>query len=487
MNFNLMADIDPTAFTLFGIEIKWYAIMIVTGMLLGMLVSARLMSRRGEKGDIVIDFAIVVLPLAIIGARLYYMIFAPQEADRRSFWALFEFWNGLNWWGILVGLVLAFLVALLCVKINPLKFCRIQKPKEGDKLLPKGKKDWTVLTLVTVLLGLFLARICWLLADDPQGYIYRLFNIRGGGLAIYGGVILGAVGVIIVCVAKKFNWKKTVCLMDAIAPALILGQAIGRWGNFFNQEAYGGAITDQAWQFFPYGVYIDNPTPELSGAIYHWHQATFFYEFALNLIGFFVLFYLSNRYYKQKPGLIVCGYFVWYGLTRAVVEPLRSDSLYMGTFRVSQLLSFLLIAAGCILALMILWEKLSRYERGCGILACGCTVLFTLLWTLAEIISGFEFETYAAMTCLCLSVAVIGIVCAVLERRRLYLITGGALLLLGSLFLWGWGVTPYVIIAGAVLLIACVCVSFLFPRKPSEFDEEEVEGAEEAPVEENHE
>lgn len=208
MNFNLMADIDPTAFTLFGIEIKWYAIMIVTGMLLGMLVSARLMSRRGEKGDIVIDFAIVVLPLAIIGARLYYMIFAPQEADRRSFWALFEFWNGLNWWGILVGLVLAFLVALLCVKINPLKFCRIQKPKEGDKLLPKGRKDWTVLTLVTVLLGLFLARICWLLADDPQGYIYRLFNIRGGGLAIYGGVILGAAGVIIVCVAKKIQLEK---------------------------------------------------------------------------------------------------------------------------------------------------------------------------------------------------------------------------------------------------------------------------------------
>ena len=479
MKFNLMADIDPTAFTLFGIEIKWYAIMIVTGMLLGMLVSARLMSRRGEKGDIVIDFAIVVLPLAIIGARLYYMIFAPQEADRRSFWALCEFWNGLNGWGILVGLVLAFLVALLCVKINPLKFCRIQKPKEGDKLLPKGKKDWTVLTLVTVLLGLFLARICWLLADDPQGYIYRLFNIRGGGLAIYGGVILGAAGVIIVCVAKKFNWKKTVCLMDAIAPALILGQAIGRWGNFFNQEAYGQQITDAALQFFPYGVFIDSQQK--------WFQATFFYEFALNLIGFFVLFYLSNRYYKQKPGLIVCGYFVWYGLTRAVVEPLRSDSLYMGTFRVSQLLSFLLIAAGCILALMILWEKLSRYERGCGILACGCTVLFTLLWTLAEIISGFEFETYAAMTCLCLSVAVIGIVCAVLERRRLYLITGGALLLLGSLFLWGWGVTPYVIIAGAVLLIACVCVSFLFPRKPSEFDEEEVEGAEEAPVEENHE
>ena len=139
--------------------------------------------------------------------------------------------------------------------------------------------------------------------------------------------------------------------MDAIAPALILGQAIGRWGNFFNQEAYGQQITDAALQFFPYGVFIDSQQK--------WFQATFFYEFALNLIGFFVLFYLSNRYYKQKPGLIVCGYFVWYGLTRAVVEPLRSDSLYMGTFRVSQLLSFLLIAAGCILALMILWEKLS--------------------------------------------------------------------------------------------------------------------------------
>ena len=457
MNFNLLAKIDPTAFTIFGVEIKWYAIMIVTGMLLGMLVASRLMSRRGEKGDIVIDFAIVVLPLAIIGARLYYVIFDPGLSH--TFWSLFEFWKGVNWWGILVGLVLAFALALLCIRINPLKFCRIVKPKEGNKLAPKGGKDWTVLVLVTVVLTLFFARICWLLADDPNGDIFELFNIRGGGLAIYGGVILGAVGVIIVCLAKKFNWKKMVCLMDAIAPALILGQAIGRWGNFFNQEAYGNAVTSPNLQWFPYAVYIDE--------IGQWRQATFFYEFALNLIGFFLLFYLSNKYNKQKPGLIVCGYFIWYGMTRAVVEGLRSDSLYLNNFRVSQLLSIILIAAGCILALMILWEKLSKYERGCGILIGALSILFGLLWTLAEIIEGFDFEIYAAMALFCLTAGAVAILCAVLERRRLYLITGGALLLISSLVFWGWLNFPYLIFAGGVLLIASIAVSFLFPVKPS--------------------
>lgn len=384
--------------------------------------------------------------------------------------AISIFGFSVKWYGVMIAL--GMLLAMM--------YC-FRRAKEygidGDRLI-----DAVIAGVIGAVVG---ARLYYVVLHSASYHsIKDILSIRDGGLAIYGGIIGG---LLFGCIMAKIRKLKIMPTLDIVAMGLFIGQCLGRWGNFFNQEAYGGAITDQAWQFFPYGVYIDNPTPELSGAIYHWHQATFFYEFALNLIGFFVLFYLSNKYYKQKPGLIVCGYFVWYGLTRAVVEPLRSDSLYMGTFRVSQLLSFLLIAAGCILALMILWEKLSRYERGCGILACGCAVLFTLLWTLAEIISGFEFETYAAMTCLCLSVAVIGIVCAVLERRRLYLITGGALLLLGSLFLWGWGVTPYVIIAGAVLLIACVCVSFLFPRKPSEFDEEEVEGAEEAPVEENHE
>lgn len=126
-------------------------------------------------------------------------------------------------------------------------------------------------------------------------------------------------------------------LLDFCAPGLILGQAIGRWGNFVNQEAYGNLITDPGLQFFPYGVYIEE-----MGA---WYQATFFYESMWNF-GVFIWLLIYSRKAKYD-GNVMAMYFIAYGLGRLYIEGLRSDSLYiLPGIRVSQVLSLALIIGG---------------------------------------------------------------------------------------------------------------------------------------------
>ena len=156
----------------------------------------------------------------------------------------------------------------------------------------------------------------------------RILYIWEGGLAIYGGVIGGALA------AFAFSKKKKIpfgLLADMVAPVLILGQAIGRWGNFFNSEAYGYLITNPAWQFFPAAVFVSG----------EWHMATFFYESMWNLAGFILLW--CKRKTVKIPGNLFLGYLMWYGAGRAVIEGLRTDSLMLGPFRVSQLLSLALV------------------------------------------------------------------------------------------------------------------------------------------------
>lgn len=249
------------AFTIFGFHIYWYAIMIVTGMILAMVLAAFLIKRKGYQPDTIIDIALLTLPLAIVGARLYYVL---STLDRS--WSFEE-----------------------------------------------------------------------------------IINIRSGGLAIYGGVIGGAIGLLIMCRIKKFSLNNIFDMIDSVVPGLILGQAIGRWGNFFNQEAYGNLVTDPNYQFFPYAVFIDS-----EGAFF---QATFFYESFFNLIGCVLLFLLAFRLNGKFKGLVMCGYFVWYGIVRAIVEGMRSDSLYWGDFRASQVLSVVLVVAGIGLGIYILINK----------------------------------------------------------------------------------------------------------------------------------
>lgn len=150
----------------------------------------------------------------------------------------------------------------------------------------------------------------------------QIFNIRNGGLAIYGGIIGGIITCIIFCKIKK---KSLLDLLDYIAPSLALGQAIGRWGNFINGEAYGIKTN-----FILRMGIIEN------GEYIEVHP-TFLYESICDLIIFFILLYIQKK--RKYKGQITYLYFMLYGLIRAIIENLRTDSLMLGNIRISQVLS----------------------------------------------------------------------------------------------------------------------------------------------------
>lgn len=242
--------IPPDGFSIGGLEIKFYGVIMALSMLLGIVLACKLAKKRGIKTDDILLLALILLPCAVVGARLYYCLFYAYDYS-----------------------------------------------------------------------------------------FAEIFNLRQGGLAIYGGVIGGVIGVVIYCLIKK-DIKMIGVICDICAPCLILGQALGRWGNFFNQEAYGNIITNPNFQWFPFAVFIEDENA--------WFQATFFYESLWNAIGLAILLVV---YYKSKHiGTTTASYLIWYGLGRLWIEGLRSDSLYIGntSIRVSQLLSALLIVLGIV-------------------------------------------------------------------------------------------------------------------------------------------
>ena len=177
-------------------------------------------------------------------------------------------------------------------------------------------------------------------ADDP----IRLLYIWEGGLAIYGGVLGAAIGVTVLCRVKRI---KLPAMLDLVSLGFLIGQSIGRWGNFFNREAFG-AETDT---FLRMGL-----MNRYSGDVTYYHP-TFFYESLWNAIGFLLLHHLSKK--RQCDGQIALGYAAWYGLGRAFIEGLRTDSLYWGPFRVSQLLA----AVSCFAAVsVLLWLNLRPHD-----------------------------------------------------------------------------------------------------------------------------
>ena len=167
--------------------------------------------------------------------------------------------------------------------------------------------------------------------DNPLSILY----IWEGGLAIYGGVIGAAIGIIIYTRIKKLSLG---ALLDLVSIGFLIGQSIGRWGNFMNREAFGAA-TDS---FLRMGLFNSR-----TGAFEYYHP-TFLYESVWNAAGFVLLHTLSKK--RQYDGQIALGYVAWYGLGRAFIEGLRMDSLYWGPFRVSQLLA----AVSCIAAVTVL-------------------------------------------------------------------------------------------------------------------------------------
>jgi len=168
-------------------------------------------------------------------------------------------------------------------------------------------------------------------AADPVSVFY----IWKGGLAIYGGVIGAVVGIAVFCRIKKISMP---ALLDLVLLGFLIGQSLGRWGNFFNREAFG-APTES---FLRMGLYNTRT------GTYEYYHPTFLYESLWNLAGFLLLHFLSRK--RKYDGQIALGYAAWYGLGRALIEGLRMDSLYIGPFRVSQLLA----AVSCFAAVGIL-------------------------------------------------------------------------------------------------------------------------------------
>ncbi|MGI6706487.1 MAG: prolipoprotein diacylglyceryl transferase [Clostridia bacterium] len=247
--------VDPVALSVFGRPIYWYGIIIAAAVLIGIFLAMRYAPKRGYESDLILDFCLWAIPLAIVGARVYYVVFEWENYMR----------------------------------------------------------DWR-----------------------------KVIAIWEGGLAIYGALIGGVVAALLFSKFKKVNFWD---LADIVSPSLILGQAMGRWGNFFNQEAYGYEITNKMWQWFPAAVFIEMDQK--------WHMATFFYESMWNLIVFFYLLFYRRR--TIMKGNVFFMYLLLYGIGRIVIEGLRTDSLMWGPFRVSQLLSgiFILVSS---------WYLYRRYK-----------------------------------------------------------------------------------------------------------------------------
>ena len=247
-------------FEIFGFEIYWYGVIIAIGVLLAISYGLKRAQNFDIDPDRMIDVALLTIPVAFLGARMYYVFF----------------------------------------------------------------KDWASY------------------AADPA----TILDIRDGGLAIFGGIIVAFVFGPLMCKLKKV---KIWAMFDATALGFLIGQGIGRWGNFFNQEAFGGN-TDLPWgmtgEIIRSGV---NGTGYDTALPVH---PTFLYESLWCLLGFVLLHILSKKLYKFH-GMIFCGYMVWYGIGRFLIEGLRTDSLEAGALRISQLVAVMAVILGVVLFLVL--------------------------------------------------------------------------------------------------------------------------------------
>ncbi|MBR2468317.1 MAG: prolipoprotein diacylglyceryl transferase [Clostridia bacterium] len=258
-----------------------------------------------------------------INTRKFLMTVAVYAAIIIVLMILDMFVLDISWYGFLMGS--AFLLAVVMAT-------DLMKERDIDSEFPYDL-IWWVFPLSIV--G---ARIAFVVNNlDLYSNFWEMCQVWNGGLSIYGGVMGGAVGLVICCLLKH---KNILSAMDCVAPVLILGQAIGRWGNFINKEVYGWEITNEALQWFPFGVKIGSK----------WHLANFFYESVLDLLGFFILL-LVLRKSKQK-GIVACTYLAYYGFIRYFLEQLRDPKFIMvvpgTTIEWSALTSIIMFSIGAI-------------------------------------------------------------------------------------------------------------------------------------------
>lgn len=215
-------------------------------------------------------------------------------------------------------------------------FKEAKKQKYSDEFI-------TDLLFYTIIFGIIGARLYYVLFNFKY-YMQNpieILQIWNGGLAIHGALIGGGLCLLYYSFKNKINPLK---IFDIASIPLIIAQAIGRWGNFFNSEAHGVITTRLALekQFIPNfiikGMYING----------NYYLPTFYYEFLWNLLGFFVLI-IVKRKTKYKIGKLTGLYFMWYSFARFFIEGLRTDSLMIGNFRIAQIISILLFTIGIIL------------------------------------------------------------------------------------------------------------------------------------------
>lgn len=246
------------------------------------------------------------------------------------------------WYGILiaVGLLLAVLYAYFNAK---------RYDVDRNKLI-----DCVIVGIITAVIGarLYYVAFRWdSFSSDPM----KIFDVRDGGLAIYGGIIGALAGGLIVAKIKKMKFLP---ILDITMTGFLIGQAIGRWGNFFNQEAFGSE-TDSVFRMISENTVID-------GRMVAVHPC-FLYESVWCALGF-VLLFIVNRRYQRYHGQVFYLYLVWYGFERTIVEGLRTDSLYLPfqvfgyDVRVSQALSAILVLIG--IALLIINRNRNDGMRG---------------------------------------------------------------------------------------------------------------------------
>ena len=197
--------------------------------------------------------------------------------------------------------------------------------------------------IVTLPVALITTRLFYCITDGlPINEWFSFDSIRNGGLSIVGGILGGVTSVIIVSLVKKVNFFRA---GDCIVVGLMLAQAIGRWGNFVNQEVYGGIVTNEALQFFPFAVFIDGGNT--ASGVSEWHYAFFFYE-SMIMLTFSILMFLNGWFNPKKPnGINTACYFIVYGLTRTIMEPLRDSKYILGNgIPWSMIMSILMLVGG---------------------------------------------------------------------------------------------------------------------------------------------
>ena len=207
----------------------------------------------------------------------------------------------------------------------------------------QNKKDYIDnLLFYLIIFGIIGARLYYVIfAFDSYKYdLLSILKVWEGGLAIYGAIIAGLL--VIVYYSRKSK-NSIVETTDILVPGLIIGQAIGRWGNFFNGEAHGVETTLMFLKRLHLPTFIINGM-YINGTYYH---PTFLYESVWCLLGFIILLIIRNKT-NRKKGMVTYTYFIWYGIGRLFIEGLRTDSLYIGSIRVSQLVSIILVIIGIV-------------------------------------------------------------------------------------------------------------------------------------------